>query len=353
MQGFARRYFVLHRSGVLSYSFDPKHPSRDEIFLPNAAISTAPGRKDIHIDSNNATFHVKCLSADDFNTWMFAFRKFIPSESRKSTVGRATPTQRVAHSRSNMAGAIVEAMGASIAELEQAIGTLEAEEAYKRNPGSLKSKAEKEKHKEHTKDASMFSLFKKPGGHSESNSSHRGHPENTTFLHFQRIQEIMDALKSQQADLLRSLHAPPHTDSAPPAPPPLAPTPEERGDFRSPSRFSTLAGRQSRRMSRMSISTTASDAEWFDAGEEFTLDEPTPEEEKADVAVEDDDDDIHDSGSSDEEYHPTPTRRPSRASRTPSQLSAKHVVRRTRLPSGPVGDEGSLFTILKKNVGKV
>jgi oxysterol-binding protein-related protein 3/6/7 len=31
----------------------------------------------------------------------------------------------------------------------------------------------------------------------------------------------------------------------------------------------------------------------------------------------------------------------------------KHITRRTQLPSGPVGDEGSLFGVLKKNVGKV
>jgi hypothetical protein len=31
----------------------------------------------------------------------------------------------------------------------------------------------------------------------------------------------------------------------------------------------------------------------------------------------------------------------------------REVVRRTQLPSGPVGDEGSLFSVLKKNIGKV
>ena len=31
----------------------------------------------------------------------------------------------------------------------------------------------------------------------------------------------------------------------------------------------------------------------------------------------------------------------------------KAIIRRTQLPSPPVGDEGSLFAVLKKNVGKV
>ena len=72
--GFARRYFTLYHSGVLSYSFEPGQPARDQILLPQAAISTAPGRKDIHIDSPNATFHIKCLSSEDFTRWMSAFR---------------------------------------------------------------------------------------------------------------------------------------------------------------------------------------------------------------------------------------------------------------------------------------
>lgn len=57
---------MLYQSGVLCYSFEPGQPVRDQVYLPSAAIATAPGRKDIHIDSSNVTFHVKCLSASDF-----------------------------------------------------------------------------------------------------------------------------------------------------------------------------------------------------------------------------------------------------------------------------------------------
>lgn len=72
--GFARRYFILHQSGILSYSFHPGEPPRDQVLLTQAAIATAPGRKDIHIDSNTATFHIKCLSTEDFDRWMAAIR---------------------------------------------------------------------------------------------------------------------------------------------------------------------------------------------------------------------------------------------------------------------------------------
>jgi hypothetical protein len=72
--GFARRYFTLYHSGILSYSFEPGQRVRDQVSLHHAAISTAPGRKDIHVDTNTATFHIKCLSMEDFNLWMAGFR---------------------------------------------------------------------------------------------------------------------------------------------------------------------------------------------------------------------------------------------------------------------------------------
>jgi hypothetical protein len=72
--GFARRYFVLHHTGILEYAFEPGQPVRDQVSLYHAAVSTSAGRKDIHVDSNTATFHIKCLSTQDFEMWMAAFR---------------------------------------------------------------------------------------------------------------------------------------------------------------------------------------------------------------------------------------------------------------------------------------
>lgn len=93
--GFARRYFTLYQTGLLSYSFEPGKPSRDQLSVPHAAISTYPGRKDIHIDSHNATFHLKCLSSDDFNQWMVALRRFISADGHKTSLGLSTP--RITH----------------------------------------------------------------------------------------------------------------------------------------------------------------------------------------------------------------------------------------------------------------
>ena len=73
-EGFARRYFTLTGGGVLAYAFEPGQPQRDQLLLSQAAISTARGRKDIHVDSRTGTFHIRCLTMDDFEMWMGAFR---------------------------------------------------------------------------------------------------------------------------------------------------------------------------------------------------------------------------------------------------------------------------------------
>ena len=61
---------------MLKYSFGPGKPIRDQLSLQRAAISTSPGRKDIHIDSEMATFHMRCLTLNDFENWMAIFRFF-------------------------------------------------------------------------------------------------------------------------------------------------------------------------------------------------------------------------------------------------------------------------------------
>lgn len=42
--------------------------------MSQAAISSASRSKDIHIDADKATFHIKCFNTEDFNAWMAAFR---------------------------------------------------------------------------------------------------------------------------------------------------------------------------------------------------------------------------------------------------------------------------------------
>jgi oxysterol-binding protein-related protein 3/6/7 len=186
-----------------------------------------------------------------------------------------------------------------------------------------------------------------------------------------RVHAALQALKSQHETLVKSLYALSHIDtgSGPSAhASPLPSTAEEEEsdhqhapDLQSSGRFGTPFTRKS---TRTSIATTFSEGttsrEWFDAsdgGEEFFLDEPTPMDEKADVETEL----VEGSrsslgGSSDVEEDTVVTEVQDKGGEVVKMVlvqKARRVVRRTELPCGPVGDEGSLFALLKKNVGKV
>ncbi|KAH0838476.1 Oxysterol-binding protein-domain-containing protein [Lanmaoa asiatica] len=360
MQGFARRYFVLHQSGTLSYSLDPKHPVRDRIFLPHAALSTVVGRKDIHLDSSTATFHIKCLSSEDFNAWMTAFRR--AEHGRRSSA----LTPRLTHSQRNKSSAIAEDMGSvctlicsqacdlhhsqTITELEVAITALHTEDGFKKNSSPLKSKSDKEKSNNHR---DVGSVFTGPHVTHEDGTSIRPNPDTSVNIHLQRVQIVLESLKSQHAALLRSLYAV-QNDTLPPTMPLPKPAEEKTDELLSASGFSASLSHQSNRISSMTDLSDGALVEWFDAedniGEEFLLEDPSLEEEKARLALRSGNSslDEYGSASSDEENHiPLQTVRDD-----DSALHARQIVRRTHLPSGPVGDEGSLFAMLKKNVGK-
>lgn len=185
----------------------------------------------------------------------------------------------------------------------------------------------------------------------------RLNPDTSVNIHLQRAHTALESLKSQHAALLGSLYAV-QNDTLPSTMrgSPLPKTAEEKTDeLLSASGFSTSLSHQSNRISSVTDLSDGAPIEWFDAednfGEEFLLEDPTPEEEKARLVLQSGSSSLEEYGSasSDEEDHILlKTVRDD-----DSSLHARQVVRRTYLPSGPVGDEGSLFAMLKKNVGKV
>jgi hypothetical protein len=171
-------------------------------------------------------------------------------------------------------------------------------------------------------------------------------------IRFQQINTTLASLKSQHAALLKSLA---HDVTAPPTArgSPLPPTTEEKEEPLSISRFNTALSRRSNLAISVSSLSDSAHNEWFDAeedlGEEFFLDVPNPEEERELIIPQSETSSLNQTASSDEEEHCAPLA----LDTDPSVNVARQVVRRTRLPSGPIGDEGSLFAILKNNVGKV
>ncbi|KAG6911802.1 hypothetical protein DXG01_000049 [Tephrocybe rancida] len=352
MQGFARRYFTLYQSGILSYSFEPGQPVRDQVILHHAAITTAPGRRDIHIDSNTATFHIKCLSVDDFNMWILACRKFISLgvEARKSLTVR--PFSRLGSQSVSLikSGSIAEEMGATIKSLETSILALTLEmPASSKKPHGLGKKHDKDKAKESTKEP-RFGLFKRYSAVTDADYVH------PSVL---RVQLALETLKTQHAMLLTSMQTLADLSNSNQGSP-LPVTVEEGSQparFDPSPRISTPVSRMSQ---RTSIATSGSESmhEWYDAldgAEEFVMDgqhseEPSRmlmNESQSSLSQQDSssiDTDIEEPG-----VNLNLERQP--ITQTNAQTAREHTqtIYRTQLPSPPVGDEGSLFAILKKN----
>lgn len=381
MQGFARRYFTLQQSGWLSYSLEPGQLSRDQIFLPQAAISSTPGRRDIHIDSNKATFHIKCLSADDFNVWMAAFRRFIVREvpgaaslGRRSTLTRTTPRG----GQYSRVGVLVNEIGNTITELQGAISALREEDAKRRSNSTRSGPGgDKKDRKDH-----VLGLFKKAApthsNHSASEVSIDTRSIDSSLspgAGYERAQAILDALKNQHAALSKSIQPQSSIDSQSSVAHPggLSTTAEEDGE-----RTPTSPSRKLARSSMMSSNSGGSNSVWFDApegdgAEEYVVDhaDASPGDESkgtlerkpshvdsqvdtgssAEASAETDvdtdaDSELEDTSDKSEHADSAPT------SPEPSTKEQKPIARRTQLPSPIVGDEGSLFQVLKKNVGK-
>ncbi|KAI0639227.1 Oxysterol-binding protein-domain-containing protein [Trametes polyzona] len=355
MQGFARRYFTLYTSGLLSYSFEPGQPPRDQVLLTQAAISTARGRRDIHVDSHNATFHIKCLSEEDFDMWMTAFRKILAQEipkSRRSSLARSA-TRGVQLGRAAM---LVDEMGNTIAELDDALATLE-EEDRKRKRASTRSKSEGGHSREH----GVLGLFRK-GHHHESphlalpDTGAAESPSSSELL--RRMAAALEQLKNQHAALGKTFHSYPSIDTTASGTAIGSPLPSTAEEDDEATRTPSTAGPGQKRMSAFSTHSGSSvwyDAPEYDGPEEFLLDVTPPADDSQDNKLDYTDSrmtertDVTEAGSS----TGMDTDSESEESAEKSITEEPTVIhRRTSLPSGPVGDEGSLFAVLKKNVGK-
>jgi len=293
-------------------------------------------------------------------------------------------------------GAVITILGShssiaqTIEELENAVQAWHQTEHKKRIPSSSKPKSDKEKEK--SKDASkegMFGIFKKseytylpPSSHQTCRSNTRkghsaGHtpPEvisttddkssitdaGTPSSPYDRLQSAIASLKDQHVTLSGLI---PFVDNNPPSvhASPLPATVEEPSSYggHSPARISSPIGRKTWASTVTSLSDGGSI--WFDAmdepdgAEEFFLDAPPMEAGAVEdrIPVLDGQSSSHLSWESSDTDEEEGVGRISLAvSEHGARAGAQQVVHRTTLPSGPVADEGSLFALFKKNVGKV
>lgn len=200
-------------------------------------------------------------------------------------------------------------------------------------------------------------------------SSDRGTPSSPQ----ERVYIALEALKSQHAIIARSIQSlsSPYNDAQPSTNVSSLPATIEEGDDFEFSRFSTPLARVPI-PKRTSFSASVSDSsmsEWFDAmegygegAEEFVLEALSPgddselgskpvttgsptETESAESGTDD--------GDSEADTESVLMKLINDTRKDPSDSPTVQVVRRSELPTGPIGSEGSMFAILKKNVGKV
>jgi hypothetical protein len=72
--GWAKRWFELSNSHVLSYSVRKGDIKRGSLQIQLATISTSQQQLTIHLDSGTTLFHLKALSDESFDTWFNCIR---------------------------------------------------------------------------------------------------------------------------------------------------------------------------------------------------------------------------------------------------------------------------------------
>ncbi|TEB39166.1 hypothetical protein FA13DRAFT_450518 [Coprinellus micaceus] len=305
---------------------------------------------------------MKALSTQEYEQWMTSLRIFMgtgsEARSKRSASVRMMNSARQGSFNLNRTGDIVDEMGDTIKALEQIFTELEqglslSPPNMSRDASTSSRKSEKDKHHRE-----MFGLFRK---HSSENQSDLAAQHQNAIL-YKDLRKAIDTLKTQHTSLTKVVQEPlsaaprslPNTVVEEAAHSPRAASP------RSP--FAPFKYPHPHRASYAASVTSDGELEWFDAedrAEEFHFDTndspPTGvhEEQPSQTATTIDatsmfeDHDSDDDSSIDTDLgvdEPTEII-------SPGVNHLRHAYR-TQLPAPPPEDEGSLFTILKKNVGK-
>ncbi|SPO21762.1 related to OSH3 - Member of oxysterol-binding protein family [Ustilago trichophora] len=318
MQGYAKRFLVLTSEGILTYAISPEKATRDAIEIPHASVTSSMRHGTIHVDSGSSVFHLKALSPQDFESWRSHLRSFIPERPAGSLqrlyVSNGTDLQAVDLSH----------VFTHLDQTAALVKDLTSRSAALKNKPSSKSAT----------DAIMGAL----GAKSSTDNA-----EDMAAFHVTAEQLVaeFDQLKAAIESKI------PRVD-------------QNSGTMRSMSSIPGLGGEGRSRSSRMSISslaTTGTDsAIFYDAdshGEELFMDDDgKPDDEGNTSRSESSEAEGTDSEADDSQPDTDDTRTLSDAGAGGGKNSKAVVQYRKKLPAKVSGDEVSLFSMLKKNVGK-
>ncbi|KAF9925260.1 Oxysterol-binding protein- protein 3 [Linnemannia zychae] len=102
MQGWAKRWFQID-NGILSYSKVQNGPCRGKVHLVLSTVTVSKASNMIHIDSGTMLYHLKALTVDDYKAWTSVIKAFKESEHRAvqesvhRMAHRESPTPKRAH----------------------------------------------------------------------------------------------------------------------------------------------------------------------------------------------------------------------------------------------------------------
>ncbi|KAG9288503.1 hypothetical protein G9A89_015709 [Geosiphon pyriformis] len=82
MQGWAKRWFQIS-NGVMSYYQYPEAPCRGTIHIGLSAVSSSQSSRSINMDSGTATYQLKALTNEDFDSWIAVIRKYVQQSKER------------------------------------------------------------------------------------------------------------------------------------------------------------------------------------------------------------------------------------------------------------------------------
>ena len=314
MQGYAKRFLVLTSEGILTYAISPEKATRDAIEIPHASVTSSMRHGTIHVDSGSSMFHLKALSPQDFDAWRNHLRSFIPERPAGSLqrlyVSNGTDLQAV--------------------DLSQVFTHLDQTAALVKDLNSRSAALKDKPASKSTADAIMGAFGAKSNENADDIASFHVTAEQLAAEFAQLKAAIEDKI--------------PRVD-------------QNAGTMRSMSSISGVGGEARSRSSRMSISslaTTGTDsAIFYDAdshGEELFMDDDTKVDDEGNTSRSES---SEAEGTDSEADDSQPDTDDTRTLSDGGEKNSKAVVQyRKKLPAKVSGDEVSLFSMLKKNVGK-
>lgn len=313
MQGYAKRFLVLTNQGILTYAISPEKATRDAIEIPHASVTSSMRHGTIHVDSGSSVFHLKALSPQDFEAWRSHLRTFIPERPvgslQRLYVSNGSDLQAIdlteVWTRLDQTSALVEDLATHSTALK--------------NKGSSAA------------DAIMGALGAKSNGKDDVAAFHA------------TAEKLVTEFEQLKTEIESKI---PRVD-------------QNAGTMRSMSGSSDISGfggsmSRSKRMSVSSLATTGTDsAIFYDAdshGEELFMDDDAKGYDEGNTSRSESSDAEGTDSEAEESQQDTDE------TRTLSDSGAggggKVVQYRKKLPAKVSGDEVSLFSMLKKNVGK-